>query len=116
MKVSGIVEHGNKRGKAMGFPTANISLERFENIEPGVYAGRTAVDGYEYVCAVHIHSYKPILEAHILDFEGDLYGKKISVQLENKIREGRKFDSEKELIEQIQKDIDIIKIHKTSDF
>lgn len=108
MKIKGKVIEGQKIGKKIGFPTANIAL--YDQIDPGIYAGKIWLQNKEYVGALYISSKKPdILEAHILDFEGDLYGKEISVEVLKKIRHDRFFSENENVTEVIKNDIKIIK-------
>ena len=111
--ISGRVTHGDKRGKTLGFPTINIELHR--NLSPvsGIFAGYVhGVDDKKLGAAVYIGSrpvYKGgrvLLEAHILEFSEDIYGQHIQVELISKLRNDKHITSEKELIEQIKKDID----------
>lgn len=112
-RTIGTVIHGEKNGRKLGFPTANV-LPPKDSILPlnGVYAVRFIVDGQSYdgVCNVGI---KPtfekddeqvMVEVHLLQFEGDLYGKAVVVEWLYFIREEKKFDSFEALIEQINKD------------
>lgn len=105
------VVHGQKRGRQMGFPTANqyfppeLVLPKF-----GVYASTTEVDGKIYKSFTNIGS-RPTFpeddvrsETHIFDFDGDLYGKKVRVTLHKFIRDERKFSSPEELASQLAED------------
>jgi riboflavin kinase / FMN adenylyltransferase len=105
MKIKGLVIRGKNKGKGLGFPTANLSLEGDLEVKSGVYAGMVNFDGKSYRSAIFIGKKCSVLEAHILDFSGDLYGGKIEVEIGKKIREVMKFDSDKELVKQIKKDI-----------
>ncbi|KAF0820419.1 MULTISPECIES: bifunctional riboflavin kinase/FAD synthetase [unclassified Cytobacillus] len=113
-RTSGIVIHGDKRGRTIGFPTANVDVSEDSIIPPpGVYAVRLEVDGswYEGVCNV---GYKPTfnqekgdrpsVEVHIFDFSSDIYGRKVTVEWHNRLRSERKFAGIQELIAQIEKD------------
>ena len=110
--ISGRVVHGDKRGKKLGFPTINIELHR--NLSPvsGIFAGYVhGIDDKTLNAVVYIGS-RPVyeggrvlLEAHILEFNKDIYGRHIQVELINKLRNDEHITSEKELIEQIKKDI-----------
>lgn len=103
-KFSGVVIKGNKKGREFGFPTANIVLK--EKFDSGVYRGRVIVGEKTYRSAIFVWPDKPVLEAYLLDYSGDLYSQKIEVEIIEKIREVIKFDSEKALIEQIGKDVE----------
>lgn len=106
-RIIGIVIGGKKLGRKLGFPTANIQLK--EVLKGGAYAGNVTLEGKEYHSAIFIWADKPLLEAHLLDFEGDIYGKKIEIEINSKIRESIKFGSEDEIKKQIVKDIEIIR-------
>jgi riboflavin kinase/FMN adenylyltransferase len=99
--ITGVVVHGDKRGRSIGFPTANVALG--EHLEParGVYAVRAALADGRCVSGVANIGRRPTvaegaisrLEAHLFDFDGDLYGQEISVSLHEFLRAERKFDS-----------------------
>lgn len=102
-ETRGVVVSGDKRGSKIGFPTANIEVSN-EMILPldGVYAGHcTLADGSRYECAINLgrrptfveHATHSILEAHLLDFEGDLYDQKLRVSFEHLLRSERKFEN-----------------------
>jgi FAD synthase len=107
MRISGVVIKGNDKGKGLGFPTANLELK--EDLDSGVYSGKVFIGEREYKAGLFIRKDKKILEAHILDFNGDLYGREIEVEIGEKVREAMEFNSDEELREQIEKDLDIIK-------
>lgn len=86
---SGVVENGTALARGTGFPTANISFEQADI--SGTYAGRVLVDDTFYQAAVYANQERHLLEAHLLDFTGDLYGKEITVQLLEKIAPAEKF-------------------------
>lgn len=112
-EVEGTVVHGDKRGRKIGFPTANIEIqEPFMIPKTGVYAV-LFTDGqmnYQGVCNLGVkptfttNVQAPSLEVHIFDFEGDLYEKEVKVTFCEFIRDEKKFDGITELIEQIEKD------------
>lgn len=112
--VSGIVIHGDKRGRTIGFPTANIEAEGNSLLPPtGVYAVKIKVDDqiHEGVCNVGFKptfkdekALKPSIEVHIFDFQNDIYGKNVSVFWYKRIRSEQKFHNVDELIAQISKD------------
>ncbi len=91
---TGIVKKGQELGKSIGFPTANIPLDddRFS----GTYAGKAIVDGTEYIAAVYANQNRKLLESHLLDFSGDLYGKEMTVTLYEKLAESKGFKSDVE--------------------
>ena len=108
MKIRGIVIHGQKKGKKLGFPTANIAFSG--NLEDGVYAGKVIVGEKEYKAGIFRNNENNLLEAHILDFSEDLYGQAIEIEIIKKIRDTQKFENDKELKKQIAEDINKINI------
>lgn len=114
--ISGVVGFGQQLGRRMGFPTANVQLNRFSAPLSGVFAVRVNVAGTIYNGAANVGFRptvgdfpKPILEVHLLDFDGDLYGQQISVEFVHKIREETKFASVEKLIATIERDVEIIR-------
>ena len=113
--VEGIVTPGRQIGQTIGFPTANIPIDEGA-CERGVYRTRVQVEGIEEVFdAMSNVGYNPSvggselrLESHLFGFEGDLYGRRIWVQLVEKIRDEIRFDSVEELRAQLEKDKEII--------
>lgn len=109
---SGTVEKGAQLGRTIGFPTANLPFAPSALIPPfGVYAAKAELDGNEYPALVNIGLHptaeklkKPLLEAHLLGFDGDLYGRELSVWLYSFIRPERRFDSLQGLQKQILTD------------
>ena len=98
--IEGVVQGGDKRGRELGYPTANMVLGDYQRPRYGIYAVRvTLEDGSEHpgVASLGIRpTFDPpqeLLEAYLLDFDGDLYGQKIEVALHAFIREERKFES-----------------------
>ncbi|MEI7621138.1 MAG: riboflavin kinase [Candidatus Moraniibacteriota bacterium] len=102
-KLKGIVIEGKKLGRKLGFPTANFRTATA--LESGVYAGWVVLAGKKYLSAIFIWPAKRLLEAYLLDFEGDLYGKELEVEIFAKIREALKFENQVQLIAQIEKDV-----------
>lgn len=108
MKFWGKVKTHNKRGKKLGFPTANINLSK--KIPGGIYISKTKLSGKEHKSVTFIGKAKTFnekrfhAETYILDFNENIYGKWISVRLLKKIRGNKKFNSAKELIDQMKKD------------
>ncbi|QED47588.1 bifunctional riboflavin kinase/FAD synthetase [Cytobacillus dafuensis] len=112
--TTGTVIHGDKRGRTIGFPTANIDLLGEYLIPPiGVYCVRLFVDGiwYEGVCNIGYKptfnnelSQKPSIEVHIFNFDQDIYGQEVTVEWHLHLRKEQKFSGIKELIAQIEKD------------
>lgn len=111
-KLSGVVVHGAKDGRKLGFPTANVKPPE-HTILPlnGVYAVRFSVSGttYDGVCSIGVkptfqENHPVLVEVFVLDFDGDLYGETVEVEWFNFIREEQKFDSVEALIEQMHRD------------
>jgi riboflavin kinase/FMN adenylyltransferase len=108
-EVEGIVVTGNARGGTLGFPTANLAV-RPDLVVPafGIYAG----SALEHRAAVsigtnpHYGGRERRIEAFVLDFEGDLYGQRLIVELWRRLRDERAFDSEEELVAQIARDVE----------
>jgi riboflavin kinase/FMN adenylyltransferase len=110
--ITGIVAHGDKRGRTIGFPTANVALG--EHLEParGVYAVRAVLEDGRIAGGVANIGRRPTvaegaisrLEAHLFDFDGDLYGQKIEVSLHAFLRAERKFENFAALHAQIMAD------------
>jgi len=88
----GVVEGGGKLATKLGFPTANIPLT--DDSLAGIYAARACVLGREYQAAVYANRKRKLLEAHLLDFSGDLYGAEMQVTLLEKVREDTAFAGE----------------------
>ena len=106
--VSGKVVHGAKRGRELGFPTANIHMRHERPALTGVYAVK--LDGLNAVANLGVRPTiagvpKLLLEVHVLDFNSDLYGKHVHVEFMHKIREEMKFESLDALKAQIAADI-----------
>lgn len=105
--ISGKVVRGKGKGKQLGFPTVNIEIGN-KDFGSGVYAGLARVDGKTYKAGIFIGKDKGILEAHLINFSGDLYGREIKVEIGEKIRDVMKFENDEELKQQIEKDIKLI--------
>lgn len=112
-RLAGRVVHGRKRGRDIGFPTVNLELnEPFVIPRTGVYVGEATVSGFARRAAVNI-GYRPTtdqdgllaIEAHLLDFDDDVYGREISLDLFTYVRPERKFDSLSDLTVQLQSDV-----------
>ncbi|MDO4197843.1 MAG: riboflavin kinase [Erysipelotrichaceae bacterium] len=109
--LAGIVVHGQARGSKVGMPTANIALpDTLKDIEYGVYACVVYLDEKKYLGVVNIGKRptvddKESIEVHILDFDEDIYGKDIRLDVYEYLRPIRKFDSLEEVKNQVDKDI-----------
>ena len=115
-EVRGLVTTGDQRGRELGFPTANVAVPG-EILLPadGIYAGWfVRPDGSRHATAISLgrrptfyeQAHASLLEAHLLDFSGDLYGEHVGVQFVARLRGEAKFDSVEALVEQIQRDCD----------
>ncbi len=114
-RVRGNVDHGYKRGRTLGFPTANISdLKDYILPKEGVYLTKTYIEGYKYPYYSLSFVGKNItflenelkVETYILDFNGDLYGKELKLEFLDFIRDNIKFNNAEDLSNQINKDIE----------
>ena len=109
---SGKVVYGSQLGREIGVPTANIWIPKQKLPISGVYAVRCMVNNAKYLGIANmgirptVGGKRPVLETHIFDFEKDIYGRRITVQFIEKIRDEVKFDSIDLLKTQIKKDIE----------
>ena len=103
-QVSGIVVRGDGYGRKLGYPTANLD-KKTTDVKAGVYAGKASFDDQSFRAGILINP-DGKTEAHLLNFDGDLYGKTLQLEFGKFIREYKKFDSEQELIAQIGKDLE----------
>ncbi len=110
--LSGLVVKGEERGKSLGFPTANLSLEPDLVIPAdGIYATWTVLDGQRYLSATSV-GVRPtfgtgqrLVESFLLDFEGDLYGKALTLEFDCRLRDEIAFPTVEALVEQIKQDV-----------
>ncbi|HEX8579954.1 MAG TPA: bifunctional riboflavin kinase/FAD synthetase [Allosphingosinicella sp.] len=109
--IEGVVEHGDKRGRTLGYPTANLSLGKYLRPRFGIYAvrgrlpgGVTAGGAANIGIRPTFDPAKELLEPFFFNFSGDLYGQKIEVELVSFIRPEEKFDSLEALTEQMDAD------------
>lgn len=111
----GTVTHGRHVGQSLGFPTANVDIPCDKLAPMGVYSGLVQTDGATYKAIVNVGGTPTFgvetqrVEAHLLDFCGDLYGKTVKVSLLKYLRPIKKFDSESDLKQQLQRDISCVK-------
>jgi riboflavin kinase/FMN adenylyltransferase len=109
-RASGKVVGGSKRGQGLGFPTANIGLPQGTSLGHGIYAVRAFSDGARYDGAAYLGTRPtyddgmPVLEVFLFGFEGDLYGRELTVEFIDFVRADRKFDSSEVLIAQMRAD------------
>ena len=120
-RLDGVVEHGDHRGRALGFPTANLSIDRFAALPAdGIYAGRAlALDEWWQgddaatlgAAAISVGTNPTFgrrqrrVEAHILDFDGDLYGRRVGIEFTTRLRGMIKFADAAALIAQMKLDV-----------
>jgi riboflavin kinase/FMN adenylyltransferase len=108
-EVEGIVVRGDGRGRELGFPTANLDVPEDLLVPPdGVYAG-WAVDRRAAISIgtnPHFDGVERRVEGHLLDFDGDLYGRRLVVEIWSPLREQRRFDSLEELVTAIDDDVE----------
>jgi len=113
-ELPGVVQKGVGRGKELGMPTANLMIwEEHAFPAVGVYACVAIVDGTRKQAVTNIgfrptfddELNTPVVEAHLLDFEGELYGKEIKLEFVDRLRDEMRFSGPEKLLEQIEKDI-----------
>jgi riboflavin kinase / FMN adenylyltransferase len=109
--VEGVVEHGDKRGRELGYPTANVALGDYQRPRYGVYAVRVRLDDGRELSGVANLGVRPtfsppkeLLETYIFDFDEELYGRTIEIALHHYLREERRFDSLEALAAQMRED------------
>lgn len=110
--LTGTIERGREIGRTINFPTANIHVDETNKLIPknGVYIVRTKIDGQTYYGITSVGTNPTVggemktVETHILDFDGDLYGKNLEIAFFKYIREEKKFDSVLELQRAIEDD------------
>ncbi|MFO0907292.1 MAG: riboflavin kinase [Isosphaeraceae bacterium] len=112
-RIRGIVSHGAARGRGLGFPTAN--LDAIDTLIPGdgVYAAHAFLDGAgpPLPAACHVGPNVTFgeqirkVEAHLLDFDGDLYGRSLHLEFLDQVRPSRKFSGLDDLLAQIERDV-----------
>jgi riboflavin kinase/FMN adenylyltransferase len=111
-RICGRVGHGDKRGRSIGYPTANLNLHRRVSPLRGVYAVRVGGIADRFLPGVANIGTRPtvdgdtryLLEVHLFDFEGDIYGRHAEVEFRLKLRDEKKFGSFEELKTQIDRD------------
>ena len=112
--IEGVVEHGRRLGRELGFPTANMAVPDSVTAADGVYYSRAEVDGTLYDAMSNLGSNPSVggavrhLETHIFGFGGSLYGRTLRVELVRKIRDERRFATIEELRAQIARDKEYI--------
>ncbi len=110
--ISGRIAHGQKLGRTLGVPTANVILKRHKTPLVGVYAVQVVTSSGTYNGVANIGmrptvgALVPILEPHLFDFDGDLYGQRLKVVFKQKIRDEKRFNGLDELTAAIYNDIE----------
>lgn len=117
--VEGIVVEGDHRGRQLGFPTANILPSSTVPLpEEGVYGGYVErADGTRYVAAISVGRRQTfydgsgpcLVEAYLLDFDDDLYGEVLRIEITDLVRAQQRFDSTTDLVAQIQRDVTTVR-------
>lgn len=118
-EVRGLVARGDRRGRELGFPTANVAVSGDVLLPAdGIYAGWfERADGSVHPTAIYIgrrptfydQAHASLLEAHLFDFDGDLYGEHVRVRFTSRIRGDEKFDSVDEAVAQFARDCDEVR-------
>jgi FAD synthase len=108
--IKGKVIKGDGYGRKIGFPTVNLGSSNTEALPPyGIYSGIVNLSGKKYKAGIVIGPLNkknlPKIEAHLIGYDGDAYGKQVSLQIKKFLRKYKKFKTEKELIAQIKKDL-----------
>ena len=111
--LAGTVEAGAGRGDGLGFPTANLQIpDRILLPRIGVYAGWMAWKGQRYPAAINVgvnptfeERAEPIVEVHVLDFDGNLYGEDVEVEFHHRLRDEVAFESVDALVDQMHRDV-----------
>ena len=110
-RVSGVVTGGAKRGTGMGYPTVNIALPPGTTLGHGIYAARVLVGDHVYAGAAYLGTRPtfdngaPVLETFLLDFDGDLYGRRIGIEFIAHLRADRQFADMAALVAQMDRDV-----------
>ncbi|MCU1359060.1 MAG: ribF [Ilumatobacteraceae bacterium] len=115
-QARGVVVHGDQRGRLLGFPTANVEVPNVICLPAdGVYAGLyLSPDGLRHPCAINLgrrptfyeHADHSLLEAHLIDFDGDLYDQRARVEFTHFLRSERKFEGIEALVSQLRLDVE----------
>lgn len=114
-RVTGVVESGARRGAQLGFPTANLGGVQTLLPPDGVYAGRCKIGEQTFAAAVHLGTNPTFaehvrkLEVHLVDFAGELYGRTLSVDLIDRVRDTMRFESTGALQQQLERDIETVR-------
>lgn len=120
-RLSGVVGHGEGRGRKIGFPTANLEQVATVLPAPGVYAARAWVKGQAFAAAVNVGPNPTFgeqtlkIEVHLIDFSGNLYGEPLEVDFLDRIRDIHAFASVQELTAQLHLDIAQARLEERSE-
>lgn len=113
--IEGQVKEGERRGRQIGFPTANLETDWDILPKIGVYATLANVEGTKYQSITNI-GYRPtfgqnelLIETHIFDFDKEIYKKRIKIEFVDRVRDEQKFNGPDALVEQIKKDVEKVK-------
>jgi FAD synthase len=106
-EISGVVVAGEKKATKLGYPTANIACGN--DVPSGIYAGEVVWNGAAHPAALYKGNEKNVIEAHLLDFSGTLYGETLTFRAFHKIRNMKIFPDQATLIAAIANDITTIK-------
>jgi riboflavin kinase/FMN adenylyltransferase len=113
--IEGQVKEGERRGRQIGFPTANLETDWDILPKIGVYATLAYVEGTKYQSITNI-GYRPtfgqnelLIETHIFDFNEEIYKKRIKIEFVDRVRDEQKFNGPDALVEQIKKDVEKVK-------
>ncbi|MFZ1019486.1 MAG: riboflavin kinase [Minisyncoccia bacterium] len=104
--IKGKVIKGDGYGNKLGFPTVNLATNTEEFPPQGVYAGMGILENKKYKAGIVIGPNDKV-EAHLIGYDGNAYGKKAVFEINKFLRDYKNFDTEKELIAQIKKDLEI---------
>ena len=120
--LRGKVITSDRRGRVLGFPTANLDIKPQQALpDNGIYATITQVDGERFSSATNVGTRPTFgegertVETYLLDYSGDLYGKKIAIEFVRKVRDERRFPSAEQLIVQMRKDVQEVNAILTKD-
>lgn len=114
-KISGKIARGRGRGKQLGFPTANVAVQEKTPVEYGVYACWVIAQGKRLGAAVSVGVNEmfgettPTIEAHLLDFSGDIVGENVEITFVKRLRDIQQFDAVEALVEQIKRDVEEVR-------